>query len=98
MNTVSSALRRLRRPLEIGVFMQVPAIALLWLAWFVYGHGGGGDFAIFRRAGRNVLHGHSPYVRPTFKLLAANNRFVYPTPFALPFVPFTVAPEKVAAL
>ena len=45
-----------------------------------------------------VLDGHSPYVRPTFKLLAANDRFVYPTPFALPFVPFAVAPEKVAAL
>ena len=85
-------------PLEIGVFVQVPAIAFLWLVWFAYGHGGGGDFAIFRRAGRAVLHGHSPYVHPTLKLLAANDRFVYPTPFALPFIPFAVAPEKAAAV
>ena len=89
-------MRRFRPPLELGVFVQVPAIAFLWLVWFVYGHGGGGDFAIFRRAGRAVLHGHSPYVHPTLKLLAANDRFVYPTPFALPFIPFAAAPEKAA--
>jgi hypothetical protein len=76
MRFVSAALRRFRQPLEIGVFVQVPAIVVLWLVWFVYGHGGGGDFAIFRRAGRAVLHGHSAYVRPTLKLLAANDRFV----------------------
>jgi hypothetical protein len=95
---MSAELRRLRHPLELGVFVQVPAIVFLWLAWFVYGHGGGGDFAIFRRAGRAVLHGHSPYVHPTLKLLAANDRFVYPTPFALPFIPFAVAPERTAAV
>jgi len=83
--------------LEVGAFVQAPAIVSVWLVWFVYGHGGGGDFAIFRRAGRAVLHGQSPYVHPTLKLLAANDRFVYPTPFALPFIPFAVTPEKVAA-
>ncbi len=97
MKRVIGALRRFRHPLELGVFGQVPAIVLLWLGWFVYGHGGGGDFAIFRRAGQAVLHGRSPYVHPTLKLLAANDRFVYPTPFALPFIPFAEAPEKVAA-
>ncbi|MGZ4315026.1 MAG: glycosyltransferase family 87 protein [Gaiellaceae bacterium] len=95
---MDAALRRLGRPWEIVVFGQVPAIAFLWLVWAVYGHGGGGDFAIFRRAGQAVLHGHSPYVNPTLKLLAANDRFVYPTPFALPFVPFAVVPEKAAAV
>jgi alpha-1,2-mannosyltransferase len=97
MGSVSQALRRFR-PLEIGVFGQVPAIFVLWLVWFVYGHGGGGDFAIFRRAGVAVLHGHSPYVHPTLKLLAANDHFVYPTPFALPFIPFAVVPEHLAAV
>jgi hypothetical protein len=97
MRRVKAPLGRFRHPLELGVFGQVPAIVLLWLMWFVYGHGGGGDFAIFRRAGQAVLHGHSPYVRPTLKLLAANDRFVYPTPFALPFIPFAGAPEKAAA-
>jgi hypothetical protein len=84
--------------LELGVFMQAPVIFLAWLAWFVWGHGGGGDFAIFRRAGHALLHGHSPYVHPTLNLLATNDRFVYPTPFALPFIPFAFAPEKVGAL
>ena len=50
-----AALSRFRHPLELGVFAQVPAIAFLWLVWFAYGHGGGGDFAIFRRAGSAVL-------------------------------------------
>jgi alpha-1,2-mannosyltransferase len=95
---MGAAMRRFQPPLELGLFLQVPAIALLWLVWFVYGHGGGGDFAIFRRAGWAVLHGHSPYVDPTLRLLAANDRFVYPTPFALPFIPFATAPEKAAAV
>ena len=95
---MNAALRRFRHPVEIGVFVQVPTIAFLWLVWFVYGHGGGGDFAIFRRAGQAVLHGHSPYVQPTLKLLAANDRFVYPTPFAIPFVPFAAMPEQAAAV
>jgi hypothetical protein len=95
---VNAELRRLRHPLEIGVFVQVPAIFVLWLAWFVYGHGGGGDFAIFRRAGLAVLHGHSPYVHPTLKLLADNDHFVYPTPFAIPFIPFALVPEHIAAV
>ena len=98
MRPASATLRRLGRPWEIVVFVQVPTIAFLWLVWGVYGHGGGGDFAIFRRARPAVLHGHSPYVQPTLKLLAANDRFVYPTPFALPFIPFVVAPEKAAAV
>ncbi len=91
-------LRRLPHPLELGVFVQLPAIFVLWLAWFMYGNGGGVDFAIFRVAGWAVLHGHSPYVHPTLKLLAANDHFVYPTPFALPFVPFAVMPEHIGAV
>ena len=95
---MSALPRNSRRPLELGVFGQAPAIFLVWLAWFVSGHGGGGDFSIFRRAGKAVLDGHSPYVHPTLALLGANDRFVYPTPFALPFVPFALAPEKVGAV
>lgn len=95
---MNSELRRLRHPLEIGIFVQVPLIFFLWLAWYMYGHGGGVDFAIFRVAGWAVLHGHSPYVHPTAKLLSANDHFVYPTPFALPFVPFAVVPQHLGAV
>jgi hypothetical protein len=98
MRIVREELRHLRHPLEIGVFVQMPAIFCLWLAWYMYGHGGGVDFAIFRVAGGAVLHGHSPYVQPTHALLAANDRFVYPTPFAVPFVPFAVIPEHIGAV
>jgi hypothetical protein len=98
MKTVREVRQRNWRPLELAVFVQVPAISLVWLGWFGYGHGGFGDFAIFRRAGHAVLHGHSPYVEPTLKLLAANDRFVYPTPFAIPFAPFALVPEKPAAI
>jgi alpha-1,2-mannosyltransferase len=87
-----------RRILELGFFVEMPLITVGWLSWFVYGHGGGGDFTIFRRAGSAVLHGHSPYAHPTAALLASNDRFVYPTPFALPFVPFAAIPERVAEL
>jgi alpha-1,2-mannosyltransferase len=97
-DSVTARSRSSRRPLDVGVFAWAPAIFMVWLAWFVSGHGGGGDFAIFRRAGRAVLDGHSPYVHPTATLLAANDRFVYPTPFALPFVPFALVPERVGAV
>ena len=92
-------LRRYRRPAELAVFAEVPAIALALLAWFQAGHGGGWDFAIFRHAGDAVVHGDSPYVpHPTVQLFAANDKFVYPMPFAIPFIPFVVLPEEVGAV
>jgi hypothetical protein len=91
-------MRARSRPLEFAVFGYAPLLFVTWLAWFVSGHGGGGDFAIFRHAGERVLHGHSPYVAPTAGLLAANDRFVYPTPFAFPFVPFALVSEHVGAV
>jgi alpha-1,2-mannosyltransferase len=94
----STALRRYRRPAELAVFVEIPAMFVALLAWFVAGHGGGLDFAIFRRAGEAVLHGHSPLVQPSVQVLAANDKFVYPMPFAIPFMPFAVLPERVGAV
>jgi hypothetical protein len=91
-------MRARSRPLEVAVFGYAPLLFLSWLVWFVSGHGGGGDFAIFRHAGERVLRGHSPYVAPTAALLASNDRFVYPTPFAFPFVPFALVSERVGAV
>lgn len=79
------------------MFGQAPLVAVAWLAWFT-GHGGAGDFAIFRRAGDAVLHGHSPYVRPTLEALAQNDRFVYPMPFAYPFVPLALLGQRPGAV
>src|SRR4051794_35201752 len=91
-------LARYRRPLEVALFVEAPLLAVLVLAYLVAGHGGGGDFEIFRKAGNALVHGQSPYVRPTPELIGSNDRFVYPTPFALPFVPFALLPEKVGAV
>jgi len=93
-----SDLRRFRKPLAVGFFVEMPAALIAFLGWFVAGHGGGGDFAIFRRAGEAVAHGHSPLVHPTLQAFAANDKFVYPTPVAIPFIPFGWIPEPVAAV
>jgi alpha-1,2-mannosyltransferase len=95
---VAALVRRFRSPLQVFAFLEVPIAFAVALGWHVYGHGGGYDFAIFRRAGQAVLHGHTPFVQPTFELLAANNRWVYPTPFAIPFIPFALLPEELAAV
>jgi hypothetical protein len=95
---VAALVRRFRSPLQVFAFLEVPIALAVALGWHVYGHGGGYDFAIFRRAGQAVLHGHTPFVQPTFELIAANNRWVYPTPFAIPFVPFALVPEELAAV
>ena len=81
----------------MAVFGEAPLLVVGWLAWFT-GHGGAGDFAIFRRAGEAVLHGHTPYVRPTLEALVQNDRFVYPMPFAYPFVPFALLGQRVGAI
>jgi alpha-1,2-mannosyltransferase len=86
------------RALDHAVFGWAPLLFVGWLAWFVSGHGGAGDFAIFRRAGDAVLHGRTPYVAPTVRLLAQNDHFVYPQPFAYLFAPLALAPERVGAL
>jgi hypothetical protein len=95
---VGRVLSRYRRVLEIGVCLETPLLAVGWLTWFLWGHGGGGDFAIFRRAGDAVLHGHTPYVQPIPSLYLSNDHFVYPTPFALPFIPFALAGEHLGAV
>src|SRR4051812_38208588 len=83
------------RPLQLGVFVEAP---LFLLGWLLVSSGGrstvGYDFAIFRQAGDAVLHGRNPYVKPTFALLSQNDHFVYPTPFAYPFIPFALIGER----
>jgi alpha-1,2-mannosyltransferase len=82
------------RPLELGLFVEVPVLATGFVAWQVirggWASGWGGDFRIFRAAGHALLHGRSPYVEPTVRLLTGDDRFVYPAPFALLFAPFNL--------
>lgn len=90
---------RTRQALELGVFAEVPLIVVGWLAWgatkrdFSYY-----DLDVYRTAAKAVLHGHSPYVAPTVALLEHNDKFVYPTPYAFIFAPFTLVPTVAARL
>jgi alpha-1,2-mannosyltransferase len=93
------ARRRLARPLELALFVEIPLLVIGFVLFVVLReHLGPGrvDFPIFRAAGNAVWHGRSPYVTPTPALLASDSHFVYPTPFALPFVPLALLPGQVA--
>ncbi len=92
-------------PAKLAAFYEAPLIVIGLIAWFVLfwtppaGHAGPlADFMVFRDAGSAVVHGHSPYVAPVRALLAQNDRFVYPAPMALLFVPFALLPLLVAKL
>jgi alpha-1,2-mannosyltransferase len=89
--------RRRVSPLELGVFAQLPLVIAGVLVWAVV-HGPGFDFAIFRTAGLAVLHGHSPYVRPSLSLLRQQNHFVYPQPIAYLFAPFALMPPAIGGI
>jgi hypothetical protein len=94
--------QRLPRPLDLGLYVELPAITVGFVAWHVVQKGWRarwlGDFEIFRAAGHALVHGHSPYVQPTLHLLAANNRFVYPAPIALLFAPFNALGPTASSL
>jgi hypothetical protein len=80
------------------LFGVTPFVCLGLISWMVAGNGGGGDFAIFRRAGRAVVEGRSPYAPPTLHFLAQGNYYVYPAPFAYPFAAFAWMPERAGAV
>ena len=94
--------RRLPPPLDLGLYVELPAITIGFVAWHVVEKGWSarwlGDFHTFRAAGHALVHGHSPYVQPTLHLLAANNRFVYPAPIALLFAPFNALGPTASSL
>jgi Glycosyltransferase family 87 len=94
-------MRRIR-PLDLGLYVQVPVMAVAFVAWQVIRKGWDagflGDFRIFRAAGHALVHGHSPYVQPTAQLLTGDKRFVYPAPIGLLFAPFNLVGPTAACL
>lgn len=90
------------KPLDVGLYAEVPLLALGFIVWNTvskgWKHGWLGDFRIFRAAAHALVHGHSPYVHPTVHLLAGDQRFVYPAPFALLFAPFNVLGPTASSL
>jgi glycosyl transferase family 87 len=90
------------KPLDVGLYAEVPLLALGFIVWNTvakgWKHGWLGDFRIFRAAAHALVHGHSPYVHPTVHLLAGDQRFVYPAPFALLFAPFNLLGPTASSL
>ena len=95
-------MRRLPRPLDLGLYVEVPAITVGFVTWHIVTKGWSalwlGDFRIFRAAGHALVHGQSPYVQPTPHLLSGNDSFVYPAPVALPFAPFNALGPTASSL
>jgi len=56
------------------------------------------DFHAFWSAGRDVIHGRSPYPPPSARVLAHEGSFVYPAPAAVAMVPFALLPFTVSAI
>jgi hypothetical protein len=79
---------------EIIVFGVVPALLLAKLAHDVLTGPLAHDFAVFFRAGDDVLAGRSPY--PAVRALVDDTGYVYPPPLALLIAPLAVLPAKAA--
>jgi alpha-1,2-mannosyltransferase len=85
-----------RRSVQLAVLVEVPLLALGFLVVWATRGTSNQDFAVFRTAGRAVLHGHSPYSRPDPALLAQSDKFVYPAIDAFAFAPLALVPRGVA--
>jgi hypothetical protein len=90
-------LRSFAKPWELVAFLWIPAIALAFASWAeVHSRDPLQDFGIFRTAALDVVHGRSPYVRPSAEALSHFDKFVYPPIAALVFAPFAAFPDGAA--
>ena len=90
-------LRSFARPWELVSFIWIPAIGLAFASWKeVQSRDPLQDFAIFRTAALDVVHGRSPYVHPSVEAFAHFDKFVYPPIAALIFTPLAAVPDGTA--
>jgi alpha-1,2-mannosyltransferase len=90
-------LRDFARPWELVSFVWVPAILLSFACYAdLRSQDPLQDFGYFRTAALDVIHGKSPYVKPTAAAFAHYDKFVYPPVAALLFAPFAAMPSEVA--
>jgi Glycosyltransferase family 87 len=90
-------LRSFAKPWELVLFVWVPTIGLAYASWAeVKARNALQDFAIFRTAALEVVHGHSPYVTPSAEAFSHFDKFVYPPVAALVFAPFAAFPADAA--
>ena len=81
--------------LFFGLFPALVMVHVLWLsvAW----HSVAFDFQhAYWPAGRDVLHGRSPFPAPTHAALAGRTAYVYPPPAAFLVAPLSLLPVGVA--
>jgi hypothetical protein len=90
-------LRAFAKPWELVSFLWVPAIGLAYASWAeVKARNPLEDFGIFRSAALEVVHGHSPYIKPSAAAFAHFDKFVYPPVAAFFFAPFAAFPAGAA--
>ena len=90
---------RASSPWELGIFIQVPVIVVIFYLWQILSlHGSMQDFHAFRGAAQDVLAGASPYPRPDAITIARAEQLVYPPVVAFLFAPFAVLPSTVAVV
>ncbi len=90
-----------RRLAPVAVFAVFPALLvclLLRSALELPGSVAFWDFHAFWNAGRDVLHGRSPYPPASAAVLAREQSFVYPAPAALLVAPLALLPFEAAAM
>ena len=86
-------------PWEVGIFVQVPLIVVIFYLWQVLSlHGSMQDFHAFRGAAQDALGGASPYPQVDTITIARAEQLVYPPVVAFLFAPFAVLPSSVAVV
>lgn len=91
--------RRLLRFAAGGLLVIGAVVLTAMLLWRTAGGHGVKqltDFRIFRDAGRQVMHGNSPYPSPGVDAIRGRSVFVYPAPAAAVFAVLAVAPFTVS--
>jgi alpha-1,2-mannosyltransferase len=79
---------------KVPLIVQIGVLALGMALLAAVHHGT--DFAVFYRAGGDVLHGVSPYWGTSMSQLYGGHAFVYPPPAAYAFAPLALLPYGVA--
>ncbi len=95
---LAGSLAALRRTGALGVLGLAPVLLALAVIGGAIGNRYAFDFhgALWQGA-RDVLAGHNPYPPPTVAGVAPGDRFVYPPPVAILFIPLGVLPFPLAA-
>jgi hypothetical protein len=86
-----------RRPVQLGVFVEAPAICIgILLYWALLGGDRMQDYGWLRAGALEIVHGRPLYGPPDPQSLVLNNQFVYPPLVAYGLVPVAVLPRMLS--